>query len=218
MRYLVYLLLSYPTEATQRRKVCCDLRQRVQFIMVRRTWLVEVGVSAQNFHPFHQEAARQEDTPCHIPHTYLYTSQLALFSKIPKPPMATGQLWTRDISYPAPNTCEQKPCPCAPKASVSVRMPLPLWHQLASSDSVPRTVNHSFPYVFLIQQGQPAQASPSSIKQPGNNERKRKEPREKDKEKEKEKNSCVILQGMLASVGTTYADGGTEDLVPTVCA
>lgn len=43
------------------------------------------------------------------------------------------------------------------------------------------------------QQGQPAQASPSSIKQPGNSERKRKEPREKDKEKEKEKNSCVIL-------------------------
>ncbi|XP_031199205.1 ubiquitin carboxyl-terminal hydrolase MINDY-2 isoform X3 [Mastomys coucha] len=43
------------------------------------------------------------------------------------------------------------------------------------------------------QQDPPAQASPSSIKQPGNSERKRKEPREKDKEKEKEKNSCVIL-------------------------
>ncbi|XP_076432751.1 ubiquitin carboxyl-terminal hydrolase MINDY-2 isoform X3 [Peromyscus maniculatus bairdii] len=43
------------------------------------------------------------------------------------------------------------------------------------------------------QQAQPAQASPSSVKQPGNSERKRKEPREKDKEKEKEKNSCVIL-------------------------
>ncbi|XP_008835084.1 ubiquitin carboxyl-terminal hydrolase MINDY-2 isoform X2 [Nannospalax galili] len=40
-------------------------------------------------------------------------------------------------------------------------------------------------------QGQPAQASPSSGRQPGNSERKRKEPREK--EKEKEKNSCVIL-------------------------
>ncbi|CAH6874754.1 ubiquitin carboxyl-terminal hydrolase MINDY-2 [Phodopus roborovskii] len=45
-----------------------------------------------------------------------------------------------------------------------------------------------------VQQSQPAQqASPSSVKQPGNSERKRKEPREKDKEKEKEKNSCVIL-------------------------
>ncbi|XP_055219110.1 ubiquitin carboxyl-terminal hydrolase MINDY-2 isoform X6 [Gorilla gorilla gorilla] len=43
------------------------------------------------------------------------------------------------------------------------------------------------------QQGQPAQASPSSGRQSGNSERKRKEPREKDKEKEKEKNSCVIL-------------------------
>lgn len=45
------------------------------------------------------------------------------------------------------------------------------------------------------QQGQPAQASPSSGKQIGSTERKRKEPREKDKEKEKEKekNSCVIL-------------------------
>ncbi|XP_051012709.1 ubiquitin carboxyl-terminal hydrolase MINDY-2 [Acomys russatus] len=43
------------------------------------------------------------------------------------------------------------------------------------------------------QPGQPAQASPSSAKQPGNSDRKRKEPREKDKEKEKEKNSCVIL-------------------------
>ncbi|KAM9586443.1 ubiquitin carboxyl-terminal hydrolase MINDY-2 isoform 1-T1 [Trichechus inunguis] len=43
------------------------------------------------------------------------------------------------------------------------------------------------------QQGQPAQASPSSGRQSGNNERKRKEPREKDKEKEKEKSSCVIL-------------------------
>lgn len=42
-------------------------------------------------------------------------------------------------------------------------------------------------------QGQPAQASPSSVKQPGNSDRKRKEPREKDKEKEKEKNSCAIL-------------------------
>ncbi|KAM6202069.1 ubiquitin carboxyl-terminal hydrolase MINDY-2 [Rhynchocyon petersi] len=41
------------------------------------------------------------------------------------------------------------------------------------------------------QQGQPAQASPSSGRQSGNSERKRKEPREK--EKEKEKNSCVIL-------------------------
>ncbi|XP_006141871.2 ubiquitin carboxyl-terminal hydrolase MINDY-2 isoform X1 [Tupaia chinensis] len=41
------------------------------------------------------------------------------------------------------------------------------------------------------QQGQPAQASPSSGRQSGNSERKRKEPREKDKEKEK--NSCVIL-------------------------
>ncbi|KAM5291679.1 ubiquitin carboxyl-terminal hydrolase MINDY-2 [Ctenodactylus gundi] len=44
------------------------------------------------------------------------------------------------------------------------------------------------------QQGQPAQASPSSGRQSGNNgDRKKKEPREKDKEKEKEKNSCVIL-------------------------
>ncbi|XP_047394679.1 ubiquitin carboxyl-terminal hydrolase MINDY-2 isoform X1 [Sciurus carolinensis] len=43
------------------------------------------------------------------------------------------------------------------------------------------------------QQGQPAQASPSSGRQSGNSERKRKEPREKDKEKEKEKNNCVIL-------------------------
>nr|XP_003418444.1 ubiquitin carboxyl-terminal hydrolase MINDY-2 [Loxodonta africana] len=41
------------------------------------------------------------------------------------------------------------------------------------------------------QQGQPAQASPSSGRQSGNSERKRKEPREKDKEKEK--SSCVIL-------------------------
>nr|XP_024651000.1 ubiquitin carboxyl-terminal hydrolase MINDY-2 isoform X3 [Macaca nemestrina] len=45
----------------------------------------------------------------------------------------------------------------------------------------------------IDQQGQPAQASPSSGRQSGNSERKRKEPREKDKEKEKEKNSCVIL-------------------------
>lgn len=64
---------------------------------------------------------------------------------------------------------------------------------LASSDSVPRKASHLFLCVFLIQQAQPAQASPSSVKQPGNSERKRKEPREKDKEKEKEKNSCVIL-------------------------
>ncbi|XP_005393956.2 PREDICTED: protein FAM63B, partial [Chinchilla lanigera] len=43
------------------------------------------------------------------------------------------------------------------------------------------------------QQGQPAEASPSSGRQPAISDRKRKEPREKDKEKEKEKPSCVIL-------------------------
>ncbi|KAM6150120.1 ubiquitin carboxyl-terminal hydrolase MINDY-2 [Erethizon dorsatum] len=43
------------------------------------------------------------------------------------------------------------------------------------------------------QQGQPAEASPSSGRQSAISDRKRKEPREKDKEKEKEKTSCVIL-------------------------
>uniref|UniRef100_H0UY76 Ubiquitin carboxyl-terminal hydrolase n=1 Tax=Cavia porcellus TaxID=10141 RepID=H0UY76_CAVPO len=42
-------------------------------------------------------------------------------------------------------------------------------------------------------QGQSAQASPSSGRQPAISDRKRKEPREKDKEKEKEKTNCVIL-------------------------
>lgn len=210
MRYHVYLLLSHPTEATQKRKVCCDLRQRVQFIMTRKTDMA--GGSRRQQHRISVLPIRKQQQT-----QGRKVNQVGLFSKMPKPPTATGQLWTMVISYPNPNTCEQKPCPCAHKASVSVRMPLSLWLQLASSDSVPRN-SHPFPFVFLIQQGQPAQASPSSIKQPGNSERKRKEPREKDKEKEKEKNSCVILQGMLTSVGTTYADDGKEDPVPTVCA
>lgn len=55
-----------------------------------------------------------------------------------------------------------------------------------------RNIEVIFHYFFL-KQSQPAQASPSSGRQSGNNERKRKEPREKEKEKEKDKNSCVIL-------------------------